>query len=125
MDVILVVIVPYYPLKRRRKLYAYVICVCLFIYVPLIYNNMINKYTYNRENTTIIITRHRIFCLSVTRLWKPATFLVCKAPTRLQVQLNLRQVYKHEYYNSIINDKEHLFERKWSLLLNSFNYNAS
>ena len=51
--------------------------------------------------------------------------LDCKAPTLLQVQLNLRQVYKHEYYNSIINDKEHLFERKWSLLLNFFKYKAS
>ena len=51
--------------------------------------------------------------------------LDCKAPTLLQVQLNLRQVYKHKYYNSIINDKEYLFERKWSLLLIFFKYKAS
>ena len=48
--------------------------------------------------------------------------LDCKKPTLLHVQLNLRQVYKHEYYKSIINDKQVLFERNWSLLLNFFKY---
>ena len=51
--------------------------------------------------------------------------LDCRAPTLLPVQYNLKQVFKHENYNSIINDKEHLFERKWSLLLNFFRYKAS
>ena len=34
------------------------------------------------------------------------------------------QVFNHEHYNSIINDRDHLFERKWSLLLNFFKYKA-
>ena len=51
--------------------------------------------------------------------------LDCKSPTLLQVQVNLKQVFNHDYYNSIIKDKKHLFERKWSLLLNFFNYKTA
>ena len=50
--------------------------------------------------------------------------LDCKPPSLSQVQANLKQVYNHEYYKCIINDREHLFERKWSLLLNFFKYKA-
>ena len=51
--------------------------------------------------------------------------LDCRSPTLLQVQVNLKQVFNHEYYNSIIKDKRFLFERKWSLLLNFFKYNIA
>ena len=51
--------------------------------------------------------------------------LDCRPPTLLQVQVNLKQVFNHDYYNSIIKDKRHLFERKWSLLLNFFKYNVA
>ena len=51
--------------------------------------------------------------------------LDCRSPTLLQVQLNVKQVFNHEYYNSIINNREHLFKRKWSLLLNFFKYKAA
>ena len=48
-----------------------------------------------------------------------------RSPTLLMVQLNLRKVFNHEYYKSIINDKKPIFERKWSLLLNFFKYKAN
>ena len=48
-----------------------------------------------------------------------------RSSTLLQVQLNLRTVFNHEYYKSIINDRKHLFERKWSLLLNFFKYKSN
>ena len=48
-----------------------------------------------------------------------------RSPTLLQVQVNLKHVFNHEYYNSIIKDKRFLFERKWSLLLNFFKYNIA
>ena len=63
-------------------------------------------------NIIILITKKTIYQAK----------LDCKTPTLLQVQLNLRQVFNHEYYNSIIKDKKHLFEKKWSSLLDFFNY---
>ena len=51
--------------------------------------------------------------------------LDCKSPTLLQVQLNLKQVFNHDYYNSIVKDKNYLFEKKVSLLLNFFKYKTA
>ena len=48
-----------------------------------------------------------------------------RSPNLLQVQLNLRTVFNHDYYKSIINDRKLIFERKWSLLLNFFKYKAN
>ena len=41
----------------------------------------------------------------------------------LQVQLNVKKVYNHDLYKLLINNKQIIFERKWSLLLNFFRYN--
>ena len=46
-----------------------------------------------------------------------------KKPHLLQVQLNVKKVYNHDLYKLSINNKQNLFERKWSLLLNFFQYN--
>ena len=48
--------------------------------------------------------------------------LECKIPSLEQVQSSTKQVINYEYYKRITNDKIHLFEKKWSLLLNSFQY---
>ena len=46
-----------------------------------------------------------------------------KEPHLIQVQSNVKNVYNHDLYKHSINDKLILFERKWSLLLNFFQYN--
>ena len=46
-----------------------------------------------------------------------------KKPRLLQVQLNVKKVYNHDLYKLLINNKQIIFERKWSLLLNFFRYN--
>ena len=46
-----------------------------------------------------------------------------KKPHLLQVQLNVKKVYNHDLYKLLINNKQVMFERKWSLLLNFFQYN--
>ena len=46
-----------------------------------------------------------------------------RKPLLLQVQLNVKKVYKHDLYKLTINNKQVLFERKWSLLLDFFQYN--
>ena len=46
-----------------------------------------------------------------------------KEPYLLQVQLNVKRVYNHDLYKYSINNKQILFEGKWALLLNFFQYN--
>ena len=46
-----------------------------------------------------------------------------RKPFLLRVQLNVKKVYNHDLYKLSINNKRILFERKWSLLLNFFQYN--
>ena len=46
-----------------------------------------------------------------------------KEPHISHVQSNVRKVYNHDLYKYSINNKQVLFERKWSLLLDFFQYN--
>ena len=44
-------------------------------------------------------------------------------PLLIQVQSNVKKVYNQDLYKHTINNKLFLFEIKWSLLLNYFQYN--
>ena len=45
-----------------------------------------------------------------------------KTPSLIWVQASIKSCYDHEKYKGLINNKIAFFEKKWSLLLNFFNY---
>ena len=45
-----------------------------------------------------------------------------KTPSLIWVQASIKSCYDHERYKGLINNKITIFEKRWSLLLNFFNY---